>query len=114
MTTIDFMPGLLHLLRTVIHVYALSLYFNSYNHNFRHSKMLVTAAFCILIMLLVFIFPRGVYKKWSLNVLDFFYLLNLCILCVFLGYDEKAYRAVSASVSFVMRTSYGVLMFHIY
>ena len=107
-----FWPGLLHLLRTVI--YGLSLYLESYNSNYRHWKMLVTSAFCVLIMLLACIFPHGVYKKWPLNILEFSVLLNLSILCIFLGYYKHSYRAIFASVSIVMVTCFGILLYHIY
>ena len=107
-----FWPGLLHLLRTLI--YALSMYFNSYQSHYRHWKMLVTAAFCVLIMILACIFPHGVYKKWSLNVLEFSLLLNLCILCIFLGFYKHAHRPLFLSVSLVMVTCFGLLLYHIH
>ena len=107
-----FWPGLLHLLRTLI--YALSMYFNSYQSYYRRWKMLVTAAFCVLIMTLAFIFPHGVYKKWFLNVLEFSLLLNLCILCIFLGYYKYAHQPLFLSVSLVMVTCFGLLLYHIH
>jgi hypothetical protein len=105
-----FWPGLLHLIRTLI--YALSMYFNGYGSD--SWKMLMISSFCILIMALACIFPHGVYKKWPLNVLEFFYFLNLCILCVFLGYYKHAYRAIFISVSLVMVTCFGLLLYHTY
>ena len=107
-----FWPGLLHLLRTLI--YAFSLYFNSHQSYYRHWKMLTTSAFCVLIMTLACIFPRGVYKKWPLNILEFSFLLNLCILCIFLGYYKHPYRPIFVSVSLVMVTCFGILLYHIY
>ena len=107
-----FWPGLLHLLRTV--VYALSMYFNSYESYYRHWKMLMTSAFCILIITLACIFPRGVYKKWPLNMLEFSFLFNLCILCVFLGYYKNWYRPIFVSVSLVVVTCFGLFLYHIY
>ncbi len=107
-----FWPGLLHLIRTLI--YALSMYFNGYESYYRHWKMLMISTFCILVMALACIFPRGVYKKWPLNILEFSYFLNLCILCVFLGYYKHPYRAIFASVSLVMVTCFGLLLYHTY
>ena len=105
-----FWPGLLHLLRTLI--YILSMYFNGYESYYRHWKMLTISMFCVLIMALACIFPHGVYKKWPLNVLEFFYFLNLCILCVFLGFYKYPLLPIFASVSLVMVTCVGLLFYH--
>ena len=107
-----FWPGLLHLIRTLI--YALSMYFNGYESYYRHWKMLTISAFCVLVMTLACIFPRGVYKKWPLNVLEFSYFLNLCILCVFLAYFKFPNRPIFVSVSLVMVTFFGLLLYHTY
>ena len=107
-----FWPGLLHLLRTVI--YALSMYYNSYQSHYRHWKMLMTSAFCILIITLACILPRGVYKKWPLNILELSFFLNLCILCIFLGYYKHANHPLFVSVSLVIVTCFGLLLYHIY
>ena len=71
-------------------------------------------AFCVLIMALACIFPRGVYKKWPLNVLEFSYFMNLCILCVFLAYYRLAYQPIFVSVSLVMVTFFCLLLYHTY
>ena len=105
-----FWPGLLHLLRTII--YILSMYFNGYELHYRHWKMLTISMFCVLIMALACIFPHGVYKKWPLNVLEFSYFLNLCILCVLLGFYKHPYLPMFASVSLVMVTCVGLLFYH--
>ena len=105
-----FWPGLLHLLRTLI--YILSMYFSGYESYYRHWKMLTISMFCVLIMALACIFPHGVYKKWPLNVLEFSYFLNLCILCVFLAYYKHPYLPIFASVSLVMATCVGLLFYH--
>jgi hypothetical protein len=107
-----FWPGLLHLIRTLI--YALNIYFNKNETYYREWKMLMTSAFCVLVMALACIFPRGVYKKWPLNVLEFTFFLNLCILCVFLGYYKRPYLPIIVSVSLVMVTCFGLLHYHIY
>ena len=105
-----FWPGLLHLLRSII--YILSMYFNGYELHYRHWKMLTISMFCVLIMALACIFPHGVYKKWPLNVLEFSYILNLCILCVLLGFYKHPYLPMFASVSLVMVTCVGLLFYH--
>ena len=65
-------------------------------------------------MTLACIFPHGVYKKWPLNMLEFSFFLNLCILCIFLGYYKYAYQPLFVSVSLVMLTCFGLLLYHIY
>ena len=107
-----FWPGLLHLLRTL--VYILSIYFSNNETYYRQWKMFMIAAFCIFVMALACIFPRGVYKKWPLNVLEFFYFMNVCILCIFLGYYKHPHLPVFVSVSLVMVTCVGLLFYHTY
>ena len=107
-----FWPGLLQLLRTLM--YALSMYFNSYQSYYRHWKMLVTSSFCVLIMTLACIFPHGVYKKWPLNMIEFSFFLNLSILCIFFGYYRHAYRPLYLSVSLAMVTCFGLLLYHVH
>ena len=74
----------------------------------------MTSAFCVLIMTLACIFPHGVYKKWPLNMLEFSFFLNLCILCVFLGYNKYPYQPLFVSVSLAMVTCFGLFLCHIY
>ena len=61
------------------------MYFNGYELYYRHWKMLMISMFFVLIMAPACIFPRGVYKKWPLNVLELSYFLNPCI-CMY-SYD---------------------------
>ena len=81
-----FWPGLIYVLRTVL--CGVTICLSSSKSRSRHLKMIVISAFCITIMFLACIFPHRVYKKWPLNVLEFSFLLNLCILCVFLGFAK--------------------------
>ena len=89
----------------------------SYSDVFFRIKMLVTAAICVLIMSLACIFPRGVYKRWPLNVLEFSFFLNLCITSGILGssstrHTHHRYLAVYTSVSISAFTFLGILIYH--
>lgn len=107
-----FWPGFLYLMRTAL--YALNVYTNSYDIHSRHVKMVSTSAVCILIMSFACIFPQGVYKKWPINVLEFFFLLNLCITSIILGFHTIPSRTVCHSVVLVMILSCGILLHHIH
>ena len=48
-------------------------------------KMLVTTAIFVLIMSLSCIFPRGIYKKWPLNALEFSFFLISALKVAFLA-----------------------------
>ena len=107
-----FWPGFLYLMRTAL--YALNVYVNSYDARFRRLKMVSTAAICILIISFACIFPQGVYKKWPLNILEFFFLLNLCIMSILLGFHDSPSEILCYSVLPVMIVSCGILLYHIY
>ena len=107
-----FWPGFLYLTRTAL--YALNVYINNYDVRFRRSKMVSTAAICILIISFACIFPQGVYKKWPLNTLEFFFLLNLCITSILLGFHNSPSEIIYYSVLPVMIVSCGILLYHIY
>ena len=107
-----FWPGLLYILRTAL--FALNFYFTSYEKHSRYLKMIAISSVCILIMSLACIFPHGVYKRWLLNVLEFSFLLNLCITCVLLGLYHHPTHAIYFSVPVVMITWCGILLYHIH
>lgn len=69
------------------------------------------------------IFPRGIYKKWKLTVLEFLFLLNLSVTFVvaeystvnkYKEYDHVKYVAAYLSVSFTSFLLVGILLYHIY
>ena len=108
-----FWPGLLYFLRTGI--YAVTMYLGSYEQLLREIKMLLTSSICILIMILACIFPHRVYKKWSLNILEFSFMLNLCITSAILGFHSHPNNKILYySVSFAMLVSCGILLYHVY
>ena len=78
-------------------------------------KMLVTAAIFVLIMSLSCIFPRGIYKKWPLNALEFSFFLNLCFTSGFLGMSSNKHQNMAilyTSVSITALTTFGILTYH--
>ena len=110
-----FWPGFLLFIRTGL--YIMNSLIPSYSDVFFRIKMLVTAAICVLIMSLACIFPRGVYKRWPLNVLEFSFFLNLCITSGILGssstrHTHHRYLAVYTSVSISAFTFLGILIYH--
>ena len=107
-----FWPGFLYLMRSVL--YALNMYLNSYEVYYRRLKMISTAAVCVLIMSLACIFPQGVYKKWPLNILEFSFLLNLCITSIVIGFHNNPSEVVCYSIFPVMILLCGILLYHIY
>ena len=108
-----FWPGFLLFMRTGL--YVLNSLVPAYSKIFYQVKMLTTAAICVLIMSLACIFPHGVYKRWPLNILEFSFLLNLCITSGILGLNSRlqsSYYVVSTSVSISAFTFLGILMYH--
>ena len=81
----------------------------------RKFSILVTTTLYVVIMSLSCIFPRGVYKKWPLNVLEFCFIVNLCITSVLLTIYGKEYtdRTVYTSVSIAMLMFLVILTYHV-
>ena len=106
-----FWPGLLFVLRSGI--YAINTYFSRYKKHLRDIKMTSTSSICILVMSLACIFPHSIYKKWCLNVLEFFFLLNICLTSLLLGFLPNPARAIYYSVTPVIVVFSGILLYHI-
>lgn len=68
-----FWPGMLFFARIVLVI----VY--SFNHNLPSTKLAVTSGTTIIIIVFSFLSSKGVYKKWSLNLLEFSIFLNLSI-----------------------------------
>ena len=110
-----FWPGFLLFMRTGL--YILNSTIPAYSVVFFQLKMLITAAICVLIMSLACIFPHGVYKRWPLNILEFSFLLNLCITSGILGlssHSRQRFYAVNTSISISAFTFLGILVYHSY
>ena len=107
-----FWPGMMYLLRSGL--FATSIYIDSRSEEFIHFKMLTTAAICLLVMCLGCMLPRGIYKKWLLNVLEFSILLNLTITCIFLAYLRHYRNVITISTLPVVLTFCGIFLYHVY
>ena len=109
-----FWPGMLFLLRSGL--YAISIFIDSHGEDSRSLKMLTTSAICILVMCLGCMFPRGVYKKWLLNVLEFSLLLNLSVTTLLLAFFTHRHvrNILCLSVFPVVLTFCGVTLYHVY
>lgn len=110
-----FWPGFLLFMRTGI--YIMNSLIPAWNDILFRVKMLVTAAIFVAIMSMSCIFPHGVYKRWSLNILEFSFFLNLCITSGFLGFNYNRHHNVSivyTSVSITALMFAGILTYHFY
>ena len=109
-----FWPGFLLFMRTGVFT-LISLI--PVNDEFFQVKMLLTAAVFVLVMSLAWIFPKGIYKRWPINLLEFSFFLNICITSGFLGIHSnrnKGMYAVCISVSIAALTFFGILVYHCY
>ena len=80
----------------------------------RRLTSLCTAIVCMIILSISCMFPYGVYKKWPINVLEFSFFLNLCITSALWTISEQhSYAVVYISISVVMLTFLGILVYHI-
>ena len=82
----------------------------------REIYSLQLAAFSVLLMSFLCIFPHGMYKKWALNVLEFSFFLNLCITSIFLSTTNHHHCDIKnvfrVSVLIVMFTFGGIVIYH--
>ena len=103
-----FWPGFLMFMRVVLVVII---------NNRPTSKMIPPdiITFSVVIMSLSYIFPHGMYKKWSLNVLEFSFFLNLCITSILWMAIHKIYHepVFYLSVSVGMFIFLGIILYHI-
>ncbi len=78
-----FWPGLLLFVRLGMYIL---FAFNLIKENF---EGVINAAICIFVIFLAFVYPKGVYKKWALNIVEFLFILNFTIVSVILSLKEK-------------------------
>ena len=110
-----FWPGFLLFMRSGL--YIVNSVIPSHIDAMLRIKMLITTAIFVIIMSLSCIFPKGVYKRWPLNVLEFSFFLNLCITSAILGLSYNRHLNVSAvytSVSISALTFLGILVYHLH
>ena len=96
-------------------LYAVNNFYVAHTGSVAHIKMFVTSAICVVVMSLACIFPHGVYKKWLLNVLEFSFLLNICITSGVLAITQQKHiqsQVVYTSVSISAITFLGILVYH--
>ena len=108
-----FWPGFLLFIK--VGLFIMNSLIPQYNATITQIKMFMTAGICVIVMSLACIFPYGVYKKWSLNVLEFSFFLNICITSGLLGLSRHRKNAiVYTSVSIAAMTFLGILVYHLH
>ena len=106
-----FWPGFLMLMRTGMYLLNTSfakLFLSPLNRNL---SFYATSGACMIILTLSCAFPRGVYKKWPLNMLEFSIILNLLITSVLWTNTSIGTLYISTTVAFF--TFFVILLYHI-
>ena len=112
--TYRFWPGFLLFIRLILYVLNTTTLTFINSPSQRKLTSFGTAVICMMILSLSCIFPHGVYKKWSLNILEFSFFLNLCISSSLWTISEHyTHSVVRNSVSVAMFTFLGILTYHI-
>ena len=110
-----FWPGLLLIIRTIL--------FFIYAITYKEAtlvKYMLTIAACVIILIIACVSPKGIYRKWSLNMLEFSFMFNLGLLslCVSTVHHLHLQIAIQActctSVSIVLLKFAGILLYHTY
>ena len=92
---------------------------NAQNITLEKYKVMLISGVSIFILIIACVSPKGIYKKWSLNILEFSFFFNLCLLS--LGVQQcvashelkttlQAFNYISVSISFL--TFIGILLYH--
>ena len=105
-----FWPGLLLLLRFIVIVFKIS------NLNDDKARLRSVAMITVLIFLIMFVFPRGVYKKWHLNVTEFFlfFYLGLTFVVVSISHYAINEGQANAVIAVAVLLLTAVFLYHIY
>ena len=110
-----FWPGLLLVIRTILFIiYAIK----AQNITLEKYKVMLTSGVSIFILIVACVSPKGIYKKWSLNILEFSFFFNLCLLSLGVATVHshelktalQAFIYISVSISFL--TFIGILLYH--
>ena len=105
----QFWPGFLLFLRLLFYI----IYWRLESNLDSSKGPYIMLGFCILIFFLACVSPKGVYKKWPLNLLEFSFLLNLGIATgAVSNHYHKAYGYTSISIA--LFTFLLILAFHTY
>ena len=81
-------------------------------------RLLAVTAISMLLFILIFVFPKGVYKKWPLNVFEFcfFFCLALSFATVAYSIDKKKFheKQASTTVAIALLILLTVILYHTY
>ena len=105
-----FWPGLLHLIRS-------GVFLESTLFSTEKDKILNLTAICVFMFFLVLVFPHGVYKKWPLNLLEFWLFLCLGMTTVLLVIKENSpsrEHYTNVSITIAAATFVLILLFQTY
>ena len=103
-----FWPGFLLLMRIIMCVTSKRSY---YNVPFTYT---MTATLCAIILSLSCTFPRGIYKMWPLNMLEFSFFLNLLITSALLADSSLNSRLIiNTSVTIAMIEFAFIITYHL-
>ena len=103
-----FWPGFLLLMRLIICITSRRSYFHL------TFSYIMIATLCAIILSLSCTFPRGVYKMWPLNMLEFSFFLNLLITSALLADSSLNSRyTINASVTIAMIEFAFIITYHL-
>ena len=110
-----FWPGLLLVIRTFLFIINA---INAQIITLEIYKVMLTSGVSIFILIVACVSPKGIYKKWSLNILEFSFFFNLCLLSLGVATVrshelQKAIQAfiyISVGISFL--TFIGIILYH--
>ena len=110
-----FWPGLLLIIRTIL----FSLYtIDAQKITFEKYKVMLTSGVSIFILIVACVSPKGIYKKWSLNILEFSFFFNLCLLSLGVA-TVRSHELQTVLQTFVyilvgisLLTFIGILLYH--
>ena len=101
-----FWPGFLLFIK-------MALYIASWRMDSPIYKSYFFSAICMLLFFLACIFPRGVYKSWPLNVLDFSFIFNIGIVSVIVATQNFYYSEIGwISISIAALTFVLIIVYH--
>ncbi len=77
-----FWPGLLLFMRLGLYLFVNAI------HS-KNSKSSIITVLCVITFILACVSPKGVYKKWPLNILEFSFFLNLIIVSAATSFNRR-------------------------
>ena len=99
-----FWPGLLFFIRGSLYLtYATKAKYPDF-------QLIITGCAAALIIVLSFLTPKGVYKKWSLNLLELSYILNLSFTCGLVAFMNNTRRPDKKLISAISHVSVSIAL----